>query len=110
LGERHRDHDIIHLHADRREHHHRLGRSGERRSLEVSAFTVAGGKVYFADKPLDTDQDPTHSGYIYQAALTESAPITIMARGQKGPTSIAVDDTNVYWATGDCAIMSMPLK
>jgi hypothetical protein len=79
-------------------------------ALKVSAFTVSGGKVYFADEPLDTDKEPTHSGYIYQAPLMEAAPITTMARGQKMPTSMVADDANLYWATSDCAIMSMPLK
>ncbi|HXK17311.1 MAG TPA: hypothetical protein VNG33_05905 [Polyangiaceae bacterium] len=78
-------------------------------TMKVSAMTVTADKAYFADKAIDTDMDPAHSGYIYKSAsLMASADVTIMARAQKGPTSITTDATNVYWATGDCAIMSMP--
>jgi type II secretory pathway pseudopilin PulG len=35
-----------------------------------------------------------------------SAAGVIIARQQKAPTSIAVDETRVYWSTGDCAINS----
>jgi len=77
-------------------------------SMKVSALSVTDTKAYFADKPIESDKDPTHSGNVYQAALMENAPVTTMARGQKAASSIVTDAMNVYWATGDCAIMSMP--
>ena len=76
--------------------------------MKVSALVVTDTTAYFADKPMDSDKDPTHSGNVYKAALTENAPVTTLARGQKAASSIVTDGTNVYWSTGDCAIMSMP--
>ena len=69
-------------------------------ATKITAFTVGGGKVYFADD----------SGFVYQAPLMTNAPVTTMARGQTKPTSLVADDANLYWATEDCAIASMPLK
>jgi len=67
---------------------------------KITAFTVAGGKVYFADE----------SGGVFQSPLTANSTATSIARGQKNPTSVAADDANVYWANEDCSIMSAPLK
>jgi hypothetical protein len=36
--------------------------------------------------------------------------VTEIARAQMGTTSVVGDDANAYWATGDCAIMTAPLK
>ena len=49
-------------------------------------------------------------GFIYKAPLMKKATVTEIARAQTGTTSIAGDDANAYWATGDCAIMTAPVK
>jgi hypothetical protein len=66
----------------------------------ISAFSISDNVAYFADD----------AGYIYKAPLMPNATVTTLARGQMTPSSIVSDGTNVYWATSDCAIMSLPLK
>lgn len=66
----------------------------------ITAFTIANNVVYLSDD----------SGVIYSAPLMKDSMPTQLVRGQKAPTSIAVDDANLYWADGDCSIKSLPLK
>jgi hypothetical protein len=67
----------------------------------LSAFTVSGSTTYFADK--------SDGGFVYMAPLTANSTATLIARKQIGITSIAGDPSGVYWAAGDCSIMSLPL-
>jgi hypothetical protein len=67
---------------------------------KISAFAIAKDVVYLADD----------SGVIYSSPLMKDSMPTQLVRGQKEPSSIAVDDANIYWADGDCAIKSLPLK
>ena len=67
----------------------------------LSAFTVSGESTYFADK--------SEGGFVYMAPLTANATPTLIARKQKGVTSIAGDASAVYWAPSDCSIMSLAL-
>jgi hypothetical protein len=66
----------------------------------ITAFTINKNVVYLADD----------SGYIYSAPLMLMSEAKTLARGQTKPTSMAADDANVYWANGDCSIVSLPLK
>lgn len=70
------------------------------KALAGTALTIVNKQVYFAD---DT-------GTLYHSGLTVNAEVEVLARAQKSPTSIAADDTNLYWANTDCSIMSVPLK
>jgi hypothetical protein len=45
-------------------------------------------------------------GFIDKTPLVKDSVLIQIARGQKAPTSIAVDGTKVYWATSDCTIGS----
>ncbi|HVY28903.1 MAG TPA: hypothetical protein VHB79_20240 [Polyangiaceae bacterium] len=67
---------------------------------KITAFAIAKDVVYLADD----------SGLVYTSPLMKDSMPTQIARGQTSPSSIAVDDTNVYWADGDCSIKSLPLK
>jgi hypothetical protein len=67
----------------------------------LAAFTVSGNTTYFADK--------SDGGFVYTAPLTANATATLIARKQMGVTSIAGDASGVYWAAGDCRIMSLAL-
>ena len=69
-------------------------------AVNGTALTILGKNVYFTDD----------GGWVYQAPLKINAEVTTLARGQMKPTSIAADDANLYWANGDCSIMSLPLK
>jgi hypothetical protein len=66
----------------------------------LPAISFNNGSVFFADDV----------GFIYKAPLMKKATVTEIARAQMGTTSIAGDDANAYWATGDCAIMTAPAK
>ena len=66
----------------------------------ISAFSIYKNFVFVADD----------AGFISKAPLMVDAPVTTLARAQMAPTSIVADDANVYWATSDCAIMSLPLQ
>lgn len=66
----------------------------------LTAFTVAKNVVYGADD----------GGVIFSAPLMKDQMPTTMVRGQMKPTSLAADDANLYWANGDCSILSIPLK
>lgn len=66
----------------------------------ITAFAIAKDVVYLADD----------SGVIYSSPLMKDSMPTQLVRGQKAPSSIAVDDANIYWADGDCSIKSLPLK
>ncbi len=74
--------------------------SGSPDASMLGAFSISNSAVYFAD---DT-------GGVYQAPLMVNATSTGVARAQMGVTSIVADTANVYFATGDCAINSAPLK
>ncbi len=66
---------------------------------KLLAFSVGNGFVFFADD----------LGLVYQAPLMIDAEVTQLARAQMGITSIVADTAAVYFATSDCAIMSLPL-
>ena len=64
----------------------------------ITAAFATPDVIYFAE-----------DGFVEKAPAavnTSSAPPILIARGQKSPSSIFVDATRAYWATGDCAIMS----
>ena len=69
------------------------------------AMTASSGTVYFSDA------DPTSpgTGVIYKAQILPDQVAVRIARGQKGPRSVVVGDTKVYWSTSDCAVMSQGL-
>ena len=69
-------------------------------SSSVPAFSISNSTVYFADD----------LGLIYKAALAPNSVSTQLSRKQMGVTSIIADANNAYWATGDCAIMTLPVK
>jgi hypothetical protein len=69
-------------------------------ATKITAFTISNSVVYFTDD----------SGSVYKAPLMLGGAITTLARAQMSPSSIVADDANVYWATSDCAIMSLPTK
>ncbi len=69
-------------------------------AINGTALSIVKKVSYFSDD----------SGYIYSAPLIKNAPVTTLSRAQKNPTSIAADDSNLYWANGDCSIMALPLK
>jgi hypothetical protein len=74
--------------------------SADPSASSLPAISFNNGSVFFGDDV----------GFIYKAPLVKSATVTEIARGQMGTTSVVGDDANVYWATGDCAIMTAPLK
>jgi hypothetical protein len=64
----------------------------------VGTFAILGtSTVYYSDEDS-----------LLKAPLMPNAPFSIWARAQPMSTSIALDATNVYWATSDCAVMVMP--
>ena len=66
---------------------------------------LAGGPdfIYFGDGDLGEGD-----GVIEKTPYTENSTAIPIARGQDTPSSLALDATNVYWSTGDCAINSAP--
>lgn len=69
-------------------------------SSSLPAFSISNSTVFFADD----------IGLIYKAALAVNSPSIQLARKQMGVTSLVADANNAYWATGGCAIMTLPLK
>jgi hypothetical protein len=65
----------------------------------ITSFAVAASQVYFASSDGTVEKAPL-------VAADPRAPNFRVASDQKGPTSIVLDATKVYWATSDCAIMS----
>jgi hypothetical protein len=74
--------------------------SADPNASSLPAISFNNGSVFFADDV----------GFIYKAPLMKSATVTVIARAQMGTTSVVGDDMNAYWATGDCAIMTAPVK
>jgi hypothetical protein len=69
-------------------------------ALSLTTFSIANSTLFFADDLGVVSKSPL---------VANSKPIPI-ARNQMGVTSIAADANNAYWATGDCAIMTVPIK
>ena len=69
------------------------------------AMTADAAVVYFADT------DPASgTGVIYKSSSQMPTQTAVrIARAQRGPRSLAVGGTKVYWSTSDCAIMSQGL-
>ncbi|HVZ73435.1 MAG TPA: hypothetical protein VHJ20_13735 [Polyangia bacterium] len=63
-----------------------------------TSFTITGQTAYF-----------TEDGYVESTPLTAGSTAIVLARNQSSPFSIAADANNIYWATKDCAISSMPV-
>jgi hypothetical protein len=74
--------------------------SADPSASSLPAISFNNGSVFFADDV----------GFIYKAPLMKNAAVTEIARAQMGTTSVVGDDANAYWATGDCAIMTAPVK
>jgi hypothetical protein len=65
------------------------------------SFYVASTDPYVYP-PSDTDQ-----GTVYRASYASDSTAVAIARGQKGPSSLVVAGSTLYWATADCAINSI---
>jgi hypothetical protein len=74
--------------------------SGDSNASSLPAISFNNGSVFFADDV----------GFVYKAPLMKGATVTEIARAQMGTTSVVGNDANAYWATGDCAIMTAPVK
>jgi hypothetical protein len=61
--------------------------------------------IYFAEYGLDAST-VRPVGFIEKTPFTINSTAVLLARGQNGITSMAVDATKVYWATHDCSIFS----
>ena len=61
----------------------------------ITAMVGAPAFIYFGE-----------DGFIERTPYAPGSTAGVIARGQKAPTSFAVDATRVYWSTGDCAINS----
>jgi hypothetical protein len=59
----------------------------------LTAMLGAPAFIYFGE-----------DGFVERTPYAPGSTADVIARGQKAPTSIAVDATRVYWSTGDCAI------
>jgi hypothetical protein len=68
----------------------------------ITGLAMGPDSIYFAEKP--DVYPPMNTGFIEKAALAPSSTAIPVARGQAEPGAMAVDATNVYWATSDCAI------
>jgi hypothetical protein len=83
-----------------------VGLTSNPTSSKNTALVVDAKNAYFSDD----------AGFIYTAPLVRDdsvepdAAVKTLARNQGATSSIAVDATNLYWASGDCAIRSLPLK
>jgi hypothetical protein len=71
----------------------------------ISSFATLGNMIYFSDHAAAD----TASGVIYKAAFARDQTAIRLARGQREPRSVVVDDKRVYWSTSDCRIMSTGL-
>jgi hypothetical protein len=66
---------------------------------DIRALALSAQNVYFA-----------HDDVIERVALTPNALQVPIARGQKAPSSLAVDATRVYWGNnGDCSVAATGL-
>ena len=73
-------------------------RVGAAKVGNVGAFAILGtSTVFYSD-----------DAFLLKAPLMPNAPVSVWARAQPMSTSIALDATKVYWATSDCAVMTMP--
>jgi hypothetical protein len=71
----------------------------------IAGLAMGPDAIYLAETP--ADYPPMSTGFIEKAPLAPNSPAIAIARGQAGPTAMAVDATNVYWATSDCAISAV---
>jgi hypothetical protein len=77
-------------------------------TTKITAAAATADTIYFADAdPQDPAGSTPPGGFIEKTALAPSSTAILLARGQTLPLAIAVDATKVYWATSDCAIMSV---
>jgi hypothetical protein len=65
----------------------------------ITALTANATTIYFAEAKSDGTE-----GIIEKTAMMKDSTPVQLARGQKGPNSIATDATKVYWSTSDCSI------
>jgi hypothetical protein len=65
----------------------------------ITALTANATTIYFAEAKSDGTE-----GIIEKTAMVKDSTPVQLARGQKGPNSIATDATKVYWSTSDCSI------
>lgn len=66
----------------------------------LTAFTIYGGQVYFADD----------SGTVYRAPLMKDATPTVMALDQGIVGSMVTDGVGLYWINASCSISSLVVK
>jgi hypothetical protein len=64
------------------------------------ALVTDGKSLYFTDY---------NNGFVYECPNTGCAQPTILASGQSGPSNLAVDGANVYWANQGGTIMRCDL-
>jgi hypothetical protein len=69
----------------------------------ITGLAMSPDAIYFAETPDSYPPAPT-AGLIERSPLAPGSTAVAIARGQQGPGAMAVDATNVYWATSDCAI------
>jgi hypothetical protein len=67
---------------------------------QIMAAAATTDTIYFAD-------GQAGDGFIEKTPLAPGSTATVLARGQNTPIAIAVDAKKVYWATSDCAVMSL---
>lgn len=73
---------------------------------DLTAFALGASKLYAAS---GDGKILTHSPIPPVDPANETEPAVPIAIGQEDVSSVVVDTKNVYWITGDCAIMSQPL-
>ena len=69
-------------------------------SSKLLAFSISNSTAVFADD----------IGLVYKSPIAVNSKAVQLARKQMSVTSIVADANNAYWANGDCAIMSLPIK
>jgi hypothetical protein len=78
----------------------------------VNALGWRGDSVFIASssQPFDAapGAPPARDGVIERLSLTPGATPIVLARDQVRASSIASDDTHVYWSTADCTILRAP--
>jgi len=72
----------------------------------ISALAANATALYFGAKD---DNVVEKTAYLPAGVAPPENVATPLARGQKSPTSVALDATKVYWSTSDCSISSAGL-
>lgn len=71
----------------------------------ITGFAATATTVYFSEG----SATPDATGVISRSLVQRDQVAWRLARGQRQPRSVVVDDKRVYWSTSDCAIMTTGL-